>query len=42
VVTWDSIECATLGVLTERIGRFADARVRQRCEALQVAVDCER
>jgi mRNA interferase MazF len=38
----DSIESVALGVLTERIGRLADVRMRQLCEALGVAVDCDR
>jgi len=39
-VNLDSIESVTLGVLTERIGRLADTRMRQICHALEVAVDC--
>ncbi|MDA8296979.1 MAG: type II toxin-antitoxin system PemK/MazF family toxin [Actinomycetota bacterium] len=42
VVNLDSIESVALGVLTERIGRLADDRMRQLCEALEVAVDCDR
>ncbi|MCL4413858.1 MAG: type II toxin-antitoxin system PemK/MazF family toxin [Actinobacteria bacterium] len=41
VVNLDSIESVALGVLTERIGRLADLRMRQLCEALEVAVDCD-
>ena len=42
VVNVDSIESVALGVLTERIGRLADVRMRQVCKALEVAVDCDR
>ncbi|MGH8981298.1 MAG: type II toxin-antitoxin system PemK/MazF family toxin [Acidimicrobiales bacterium] len=42
VVNLDSVESVALGVLTERIGRLADVRIRQLCEALEVAVDCDR
>ena len=38
----DSIESVALGALTERIGRLADVRLRQVCQALDVAVDCDR
>jgi len=41
VVNLDSIEGVALGVLTERIGRLADVRMRQLCGALGVAVDCD-
>ena len=39
-VNLDSIESVALGVLTERMGRLADIRMRQICDALEVAVDC--
>ena len=42
VANLDAIESVALGVLTERIGRLADVRMRQLCEALEVAVDCDR
>ncbi|MHB8290046.1 MAG: type II toxin-antitoxin system PemK/MazF family toxin [Acidimicrobiales bacterium] len=42
VANLDSIESVALGVLTERIGRLADVRMWQLCEALGVAVDCDR
>ena len=42
VVNLDSIESVALGVLTERLGRLADVRMRQLCQALEVAVDCDR
>ncbi|MGH9087863.1 MAG: type II toxin-antitoxin system PemK/MazF family toxin [Acidimicrobiales bacterium] len=38
----DSIESVALGVLTERVGRLADVKMRNICEALEVAVDCRR
>jgi hypothetical protein len=30
-----------VGVLVERLGRLADARQRDICRALEVAVDCQ-
>jgi mRNA interferase MazF len=39
-VNLDSIESVALGVLTERLGRLADVRMREIGEALEVAVDC--
>ena len=39
-VNLDSVESLSIGVLVERLGRLADARMRQVCEALAVAVDC--
>jgi mRNA interferase MazF len=36
----DSVESVSIGILTERIGRLADARMTHICEALAVAVDC--
>lgn len=41
-VNLDSIESVSLAVLVERLGRLSDARMRQVCGALAVAVDCER
>ena len=40
-VNLDSIESISTGVLVERIGRLADARLREICHALAVAVDCQ-
>ena len=40
-VNLDSVESVSVGVLTERLGRLADQRMRQICAALAVAVDCE-
>jgi mRNA interferase MazF len=39
-VNLDSVESVSVAVLVSRLGRLADARVRQICEALEVAVDC--
>lgn len=40
-VNLDSVESVSVGVLVERLGRLADARVREICRALSVAVDCQ-
>ncbi|MEO6955938.1 MAG: type II toxin-antitoxin system PemK/MazF family toxin [Antricoccus sp.] len=39
-VNLDSVESVALTVLVDRIGRLSDARMRQVCAALAVAVDC--
>ena len=39
-VNLDSVESVSVGVLVERIGRLADARMGEICAALAVAVDC--
>ena len=39
-VNLDSVESVSVSVLVERLGRLADARMRQICAALEVAVDC--
>ena len=41
-VNLDSVESVSLAVLVERLGRLADARMREICAALAVAVDCDR
>ena len=41
VVNLDSVESASLGTLVERLGRLSDARMRQICRALEIAVACE-
>ena len=41
VVNLDSVESVSLGTLVERLGRLSDERMRQICEALEVAVGCE-
>lgn len=40
-VNLDAVESVSVGVLVERIGRLADARMREICDALAVAVDCQ-
>jgi len=40
-VNLDSVESVSTGVLVERLGRLADARVHEICRALSVAVDCQ-
>ena len=40
VVNLDSVESVSVAVLVDRIGRLADARMRQICAALAIAVDC--
>src|SRR4051794_16526205 len=40
-VNLDSIESVSVAVLVQRIGRLADARMRQICSALAIAVDCQ-
>jgi mRNA interferase MazF len=39
-VNLDSFENVSIAVLVERIGRLSDARMREICAALEVAVDC--
>ncbi|MGH9072266.1 MAG: type II toxin-antitoxin system PemK/MazF family toxin, partial [Acidimicrobiales bacterium] len=39
-VNLDSVESVSIGVLVNRLGRLSDARMRQVCYALAVAVDC--
>ena len=39
-VNLDSVESVSIGVLVDRLGRLSDARMRQLCAALEVAVDC--
>jgi mRNA interferase MazF len=41
VVNLDSAESVSLGTLVERLGRLSDERMRQICEALEIAVACE-
>ena len=40
-VNLDSVESVSIAVLVERLGRLSDARMREVCAALGVAVDCE-
>ncbi len=39
-VNLDSVECVSVGVLVDRLGRLSDERMRAICDALSVAVDC--
>jgi len=39
-VNLDSVESVSVGVLVRRLGRLADTRMREICDALAVAVDC--
>lgn len=39
-VNLDSVESISVAVLVGRLGRLADARMREICGALEVAVDC--
>jgi hypothetical protein len=41
VVNLDSVESVALGTLVVRLGRLNDARMREVCAALEVAVACE-
>ena len=41
VVNLDSVESVSLGTLVESLGRLSDERMRQICEALEIAVACE-
>lgn len=41
VVNLDSVESVSIGTLVERLGRLADERMRQICNALEIAVACE-
>jgi mRNA interferase MazF len=39
-VNLDSVESVSVAVLVGRLGRLADTRMREICQALEVAVDC--
>jgi mRNA interferase MazF len=41
VVNLDSVESVSIGTLVERVGRLSDDRMRQVCDALEIAVACE-
>jgi mRNA interferase MazF len=41
VVNLDSVESVSIGTLVERLGRLSDGRMREICDALDVAVGCE-
>lgn len=40
VANLDSVESVSIGVLVERLGRLRDSKMRDLCNALDVAVDC--
>ncbi|HEY5012284.1 MAG TPA: type II toxin-antitoxin system PemK/MazF family toxin [Acidimicrobiia bacterium] len=40
-VNLDSVESVSVALLVDRIGRLSDARMREVCAALEVAVDCQ-
>ena len=39
-VNLDAIESVSIAILVERLGRVAEARMREICTALSIAVDC--
>ncbi|MGA8543871.1 MAG: type II toxin-antitoxin system PemK/MazF family toxin [Mycobacterium sp.] len=39
-VNLDSVESVSVAVLVSRLGRLAGIRMREICEALEIAVDC--
>ena len=41
VVNLDSVESVSLEALVERLGRLSDSRMREICDALEIAVGCE-
>ena len=41
VVNLDSVESVSLATLVDRLGRLSDERMREICEALEIAVACE-
>jgi mRNA interferase MazF len=41
VVNLDSVESVSIATLVERLGRLSDDRMRQICNALEVAVACQ-
>jgi mRNA interferase MazF len=40
VANLDSVESVSIGVLVDRLGRLSDAKMRDICTALEVAIDC--
>jgi len=40
-VNLDSVESVAVGTLVERLGRLSDVRMREICQALELAVGCE-
>ncbi len=41
-VNLDSVESVSIGVLVERLGALSSERMRQVCDALEIAVACDR
>lgn len=41
-VNLDSVESVSIAVLVDRLGALSGDRMREVCDALEVAVDCER
>ena len=41
VVNLDSVESVSVATLVERLGRLSDDRMREICDALEIAVDCQ-
>jgi mRNA interferase MazF len=39
-INLDCVESVSLAILVDRLGRLSDARMRQVCDALAIAVDC--
>ena len=39
-INLDSVESVAVAVLVERVGMLSDAKMREVCAALEVAVDC--
>ena len=39
-INLDSVESVAVAVLVERVGMLSDAKMREVCTALEVAVDC--
>ncbi len=42
VANLDAVESVSIGTLVGRLGRLSDERMRQVCNALEIAVACER
>lgn len=40
-VNLDSVESVSIGILVDRLGRLSDARMREICAALAIAVACD-
>jgi mRNA interferase MazF len=41
VANLDSVESVSIGTLVERLGRLSDVRMREICQALEIAVACD-